>query len=431
MHRFRIVWGLFAAGSLACGSTGSNGTPKGSAGADSNGGSAGRAGASAGGSANASSGSSSGGTGPAGGSNAAGTAGGSPVGDTPAEACIAYARAACERQVSCQGLQLSICANVGSDCPDTYFSPGSTRTVAGLKACAIERANQPCAEVLAGKLPDCVTPGTRQVGESCIHSSQCGSSACSATGDACGACLAVVGAGEDCAPTGPDCESGLACVTGKCVARPLRPPTEPGQPCTEATQCRDGFCSEGKCQPLGAVAARCLNTSECQPGLVCDRKGFDCRPPGKLGEPCIEEAGTSERLCADSTCYVEVLPSAGTCGPHPQLGESCLLAIGTEAFLALDCAPGAHCGAGSLCAVDLELGAPTESGLDCKEGLELVCPANSPDRFTCDKHICGKPGFAGDPCAPDGNPCHPAFACEANKCVPRTNRGLFEQTCQP
>lgn len=430
MYCRKLALGFVGVLLLGCGSTRNNGSPNGSAGTSSAGSSAGTSGAgspSGGNDAgNGSSGSAKGGQATQGGSAGAT---GSPVGDTPVEACIAYARAACERHVTCQGLPTRSCEHTIDDCPDKYFSPGSTRTVAGLKACAIVRANQPCEELLVEKTPDCATPGTRQTGEACLYDSQCASLTCSSNGSDCGSCLALAKAGESCAAAGPACEAGFDCDGEKCVVTSLRAPSEPGEPCEARTVCRDGFCSAGKCQALGDVGARCVNPSECKPGLFCDQKAFDCQPAGKAGQPCVEEAGTSRLLCEGGACYVETLPSTGTCGPYPKLGESCIQRIGTESVLALDCAPEAHCGEGAVCRQDLDYGAPTELGIDCKTGLDRICPEGSPNPDVCDDYICGKLGLKGDPCAPAGNPCHEAFECVANQCAPRTTRGLFEKAC--
>ena len=85
------------------------------------------------------------------GGNGAGQAGkgGSPagaggtlmLGNSPAEACIAYGLAVCSRQVQCSNVSLEVwpvpsCIAVTYECPDLSFSPGATRTVAGLLACA-------------------------------------------------------------------------------------------------------------------------------------------------------------------------------------------------------------------------------------------------------------------------------------------------------
>lgn len=429
MYRSNLA--LIAAGALAwgCGSSTSGGPPTGGSGPGNGGGSSstsgsanGDAGGSVGGSAAA--GQSMGGSvgGGAGGSNA------STVGDTPAEACIAYARAVCGRLVECQGLSPSACDYAVTDCPDVYFSPGSTRTVAGLKACALDYGALSCAEVLTRKPLACTTPGTRQAGEACTYASQCASLSCSAQLDQCGMCVDVAGEGEACSPDGLDCDSGLTCVAGKCAPDPGDAPAEPGQPCGQRTICQGGFCKAGICRPLGDDGASCASSRDCKPGLFCDA-GLVCHPPAAMGEPCVEETATPYRHCQGGACRVTAPPAPGTCGAYAQLGEDCLLHI-ADYVISVDCAPGSHCGAGAKCEANRDLGSACEYDLECKTGLACICPANMPE-LDCTAHICGKPGFTGDPCAPDGNPCHPAFACEANKCVPQKSRGIFEQTCQP
>ena len=430
MYRSNLAWLLVGAVTWGCGSSTSNVAQTGG---NSTGGSAGNSSAS--GSANGGSSGNLGGNNAAAGQSASGSGGAAgssaaAVGDTPAEACIAYARAVCDRLVGCQGLSLSACDYAIKDCPDVYFSPGSTRTVAGLKACALEYAARSCADVLSRRTLACTTPGTRQPGEACTYPSQCASLACSASGGQCGTCLELATEGQACAAEGPECDSGLRCVDAKCAPGPSEAPAAPGQPCAQRTICQGGFCNAGGiCQLLGESGASCTSSRECKPGLFCDDAGLVCHPPAAMGEPCVEETATPFRHCAGGACRVTAPPAIGSCGAYAQIGEDCSLHIG-DYIIDVDCAPGSHCGAGAKCAANREMGSACTYDLECQAGLTCLCPANAPGP-DCTAHICGKPGFKGDPCAPDGNPCHPAFACEGNQCVPRMNRGLFEQTCQP
>ncbi len=124
-----------------------------------------------------------------------------------ASACIAYALAVCERQKACGvGFTSERClANVAGECPDLVFSPGSTRSAAGMQACAKAYADLPCEDVQNDVLPPCVTPGTRAAGEPCAFPSQCRSLDCRQDGD-CGVCATPVALGESCAAPDVDCE---------------------------------------------------------------------------------------------------------------------------------------------------------------------------------------------------------------------------------
>ncbi|HEY3253399.1 MAG TPA: hypothetical protein VGJ91_05605, partial [Polyangiaceae bacterium] len=188
------------------------GAANGSAGDDS-----GMAGSSAGSPAQAASGASS-----AGSAGAAGAAGASlTLGDSKTEACIAYAVASCERHAVCRNEPTEGCLSASASCPDLVFSTGSTRTIAGVKACAEDFKSFSCERLLNGESPACVTPGTRQPGESCAFASQCESLDCKGK-SACGVC-AKAGAEEDsCAGPAEGCGVGLYCsdTKQKCLVLP-------------------------------------------------------------------------------------------------------------------------------------------------------------------------------------------------------------------
>ena len=92
------------------------------------------------------------GTASAGGDSASGGSG-IVLGDSLTEACIAYVLAFCDRQATCGAGSSAGCLASTYQCPDLTDSPGSTRTVAGLQACAKAYDDLPCDQVKLGVLP--------------------------------------------------------------------------------------------------------------------------------------------------------------------------------------------------------------------------------------------------------------------------------------
>src|SRR6187551_2246553 len=91
-------------------------------------------------------------TGGAIGASGAGTSGGSTgwlLGDSPTEVCLAYVVAQCVRRLECAGRpdMAEFCLATATGCPDTVFADGSTRTVAGTKACTAEFATFSCEQI--------------------------------------------------------------------------------------------------------------------------------------------------------------------------------------------------------------------------------------------------------------------------------------------
>ncbi|HWZ87929.1 MAG TPA: hypothetical protein VNW92_03740, partial [Polyangiaceae bacterium] len=271
------VLGLVAViGASACGSSSQSSNPSGAgqAGASGTAATSGGSGGAAGGSA-AGNGGTSGSPGSAGSSAGAGGSAGAGLvlGDSETEACIAYALAECMRQEACDGFTPSEtdCLQATFGCPEILLSGGSTRTAAGLKACAPAFATLACTDFNAGKLPDCATPGTRPLGAPCDHSTECATLDCSyRAGGACGLCAKVGELGDDCSvAANTECREGLSCVADKCgplaASNAIR---AEGEDCsTPAVNCAPNlYCVTGTnvCAPSPMLGMSCATTHACQ-----------------------------------------------------------------------------------------------------------------------------------------------------------------------
>src|SRR5262249_48943642 len=131
--------------------------------------------------------------------------------------------------------------------PEYFFSPGSTRTVDGMLACAAELRTQPCDDVLRSKELPCQTPGTLAAGAPCLSGVSCATRTCSPfTGHACGTCAGFYAPDASCETFSPSfvCHLDETCdpVTKRCA------PT------------RDGNVAQG-----GACSA----VVGCAPDLLC------------------------------------------------------------------------------------------------------------------------------------------------------------------
>jgi hypothetical protein len=410
---------LAGGGLFGCGNSTSAGTP-GAAGGVSSGagtGSGGAAGSGQGGLGNAVAGSS--GSSHAGNGSVGGTAAtNQPDPTTETGACVFYVQRYCEKVAACQGKDASACLLGTDECPDMFYSEGSTRTVESVVACAKDWTAFSCAKLGLGEQPACVRPGSKAVGEPCLYPSQCSSLSCdrqAGDGD-CGACQAVVG---------PDasCTSSSAC---------------PG-----VTTCN---LDTGKCQPyvhsLLAEGEACVEGSTCQPGLYCNA-AQQCAHYPALGEPCGRglfcDAAAKQFCAADVTCRAR--PTAGMpcakewdqvlvceldtsiCDPDASGGPTCASA----AVAGQPCRPGHQCAAQHVCiGADAEVGVcrllqdkggACATVLECKRGL------------TCDQGICKNTALPELPCNDGSTLCHQDSKCDGQVCVPLASRGTFAAAC--
>ena len=423
-----VVW----MGALAgCSAGGSGGNPATGGGAHASAGAAGTSGGSGGVGNGGSAGTSSAGVA---GLSAAGGSTLPPLGDSAAEACIAYAVASCERRDFCASGNTNGCLGVTWQCPDLVSSAGSTRTPAGLKACAESYKTYSCDLINAGTLPPCVTPGTRKRGEACLYPSQCESLDCEFHGD-CGLCAVEAADGEDCSAPDVGCKDKSTCESGKCVhyGSTPTPGKSLGDACKMGDYCKDGVCDGTTCKPLPALGESCMQTYNCANDGTCDTKGFLCRKLPATGEPCLLDISGDYRCAEGLLCHttVDTTPDdPGLCGPIPALGEPCIVPPKTTFTIATGCGENKRCDRSVTPAVCATIGTPgtkCASVADCAQGLYCMCPDGS---RTCPS-LCSNLRFGGQSCDLTGNTCHPAFSCVAGQCVPRENQGSFEATCKP
>jgi hypothetical protein len=320
----------------------------------------------------------SGGSGAGSGGAGAGTGGtGADAGPAPAssmstaEACITYERAVAMRKAECnQSTPDPVGAGVYL-CPDLLFSDGSTRTVAGLLACIGDWRAFPCDKIIAGYVPDCVTPGTRMVGQTCALSAQCESLYCIALQgqNGCGVCAPTAAEGGACNTMMADyCKPGLSCTSGKCVApdlsmvsvTPPAPRKQTGEPCKVFDDCIEADYCDGT------------------PGMEV------CTPFPKAGEPCTP---------AGSYCAPDAFCEATTnkCMALPTAGQPCGLLRGDPYF----CDP------------------------------KLYCDKRGPGTASCVSLV-----DIGATCGADGTACYPGSECKSGTCKPIDSQGLFASECK-
>lgn len=385
------------------------------------------------------SGSSTGGTLGASGSSTGGMAGSSnsigvTLGNTPGEACIAYAWAVCSRRGECFEGGFYNCTVATLACPDVTFSPGSTRSVEVLKECAATYQTLPCDQVRVEKLPSCVTPGTRPPGEQCLFVSQCSGLSCNDS-ETCGRCGVRAVKGESCADPNVQCEVGTTCntETDLCEAPTIKPGETPGanQACTELTGCVSGYLCKldglggGTCSPEPKVNEACPD-NVCSTGNYCAADAT-CKPLPTTGQPC-GLGSLGDFHCTGSTCEVAGGLVDGTCKAYPKLGEPCITVAGNpdSGF----CTDGLHCDrltTPHVCKGPGKTGEGCGSHNDCL-GLSQ-CGCADPAVSDCTDKRCIELHVAGQPCTAPNTRCHPAFECVSGVCQAITLRGDFAAAC--
>jgi hypothetical protein len=352
-----------------------------------------------------------------------GTAGGTVlVGDSKTEACIAYAIAACTRAELCSSRTSTDCLVQSFACPDLVFSDGSTRTVASVKACAEQINTFPCDKIVAGYLPDCVSPGTRMGGESCSFASQCASLECdSPNHGSCGTCKAPVVSGGACSPD-VACAPGLRCgASATCEVAPPDPdvPAGEGEPCGPGPQCFvELYCSATKiCTKEPTLGASCKDSHLCPSGSYCATDTFKCTASPPVGSACASD-GDETGYCTNAYCLANV------CTALPALGAPCMVDPTTSQPEEFSCTDGGHCDTSLATPVCVASGAPGATCVadgDCNAGLRCLCT----DLSHCPAPICIQLRYAGESCGAPGMVCHPGFSCTNGNCQPRDSQGTF------
>jgi hypothetical protein len=407
VNRWRAVFGFI--GFCACGSSEAS-RPQSDSDAGGNGDAGATGGSSAGGSSaggSSAGGSSAGGSGGgaatsgSGGSAASSGAGGTVAPDASQRAaCRYYLAAACRRLAECEGTEdVAGCAALLERCPDYFFSPGSTRTIATLLSCAAEWATLDCGPATRSGNPDCASRGTRQTGEECVFASQCASLRCSGDlySQSCGSCLAEVALGSPCA-SGTDCGPAQDCVAGRCAAVPSQPPSPApaaaGAPCTG--RCVAGYACVAS---AGSTERRCAALpgpgSPCSAGLYACRQDAYCTSalqcvavPG-AGAACGYDNYGSARCVVGTVCNRDTDPN-GVCIARRALGEGCRPAYS-----------------------------------ECIEDTECTR-----DQVTT-QYICKHLREEGQTCTDEYDECAPATTCTAGRCVASGELGIFADICGP
>jgi hypothetical protein len=425
-----VLAGLAAVG---CGNSSSSG-PGGAGGNASVAGSSSTAGSSSGGAASTAGSSNAGSAGSSAGSGSGGLSG-LNLGNSQTEACMAYVLAVCGRQAQCHGSSSSHCLSVTLGCPDLTSSPGSTRTVEGLQACAKTYSTLPCEQVDADELPACVTPGTLPLGNACAFNSQCQSLSCGGE-ESCGFCVPSAREGEPCSSTTGICLGNLACEGGKCTKLPGTTPggdlKDVGGTCASHTDCKPELhCYNGStCAAYPTLGESCSVARTCHNDSYCELDGLTCKAHPALGQPCGVDGFTGQAAyCAGEARCSRTSKGVGTCVELPVVGQACLIDPETQLPEYLSCSLTARCDVTQgppRCAALASKGQACDATRDCATGLNCLCPDGT---STCSSHMCGELRFRDQACGATGEICHPGFSCTAGKCQPRDSQGLFAASC--
>lgn len=337
----------------------------------------------------------------AGASGGAGGASGGTVSAT--EACLEYVRAQQVRRAECQGgrAEEALAPFYFYDqCPDAFFSDGSTRTTEGTLSCAETWKTFPCDQLNAGRLPACVTDGTRPAGEACLYGSQCASGDCHRVGAlTCGACSTRVAPGAVCDDDGLICPDGYRCEAGTCLENPLMP-----------TPVRELLPANAEC---GASSLPCIDDHTCRSD---DQNVQRCLPPLPLGE-----------ACSSIKNYCEVFlycSSDERCEMRPAEGEPC----GRDVLSTPVCGHFLECDMADPAGPTCRTPPPRSCSMDapsCPQG-ERCCLGPE-----CATPICLEIKQPRESCADPRTTCIAGTECRGGWCEPVELQGLFDQLCMP
>ncbi|MCU0701123.1 MAG: hypothetical protein MUC96_31830 [Myxococcaceae bacterium] len=277
------------------------------------------------------------------------------------------------------------------------------------------------------------------VGRRCLTSGDCESGACSVAGlcvtDTCvdglrsgtegdidcgGPCARKCVLGDSCRPTAEtDCASGIcAASTSRCVADRC----EDGRTNGSET---DTDCGGSTCARRCPIAARCLASTDCQPGNVCNARTGVCSPPGcddglRNGqESSIDCGGPTCLKCAVSkACSTNADCVTNTCTNGRCVGGPCENGVkdATEADVdcggscGRPCATGRTCTAPSDCASNLCV-----SGVCSTDACRDLVRNGAETGVDCGGTTCTARCAVGVACTVNGD-------CASNLCNQRTNR---------
>jgi hypothetical protein len=274
--------------------------------------------------------------------------------------CTDYANAYVSRFVRCG----SMTSQVGdfyrpfyaAQCNTNPFPPNVAIDSAGFQACLDRTNTASCATPSVNCTSDEIFNGTVGQGGSCFDDLECldafycdESSTCPGTCTAriavgqpvssmqrCvktafaynGTCLALVAAGQSCAPTGGSMLTRSCAPPNTCLPSELCGP-EPllgaaNAPCTNNGTCALGLqCAGMVCVPLGMLNAACDSARSCQEGLSCSPANVCVdATPAPIGASCSTVAPV--RSCVpDAFCNVPQGMMTGTCAALRTAGQSC------------------------------------------------------------------------------------------------------------
>jgi len=341
--------------------------------------------------------------GPSGGVSAGtGGAGGAPT--TKYEACVAYMNAQCNRRyLECSGFDAKPdpCPEYVALCPDFLFSEGSQLDVAGVLACAETWRSYSCDSFSQGIEPDCGLPvGKRALGEPCIYSRQCASTACGKGGDAahpaCGACVPVGKQGDPCDDGSFQCPNAYEC-TGEGCQPSITFNLPDGSLCERYGQCYgDSLCfaaadGQMRCQPRRKAGEDCSNGAYCAQGTSCGADSH-CAPvtPANLGELCYGRGCVPDAWCDNAALH----PTETVCIARAAAGQPCQTLEGLTDLVG-----------------------------NCQTGLSCYCEG------TACKPTCLTKGREGQGCGDALSFCIPGTTCLAGKCVGVESQGLAQAAC--
>jgi hypothetical protein len=283
------------------------------------------------------------------GATAGGDAGGDGKPISGEQACADLAASICNNYVNCVPYNIELAfgdaatciAREQLPCLSALSANGSLATPARVSACAQARAAMSCDDLAFNRFPSaCRIDGSLALGADCADDWQCAGANgyCKALG-ACGACAALGAVGAGCSSF-VDCDTGLDCMSGRCV-----PMMAEGATCDETHACGRGTfsCIKGSCVRLAKAGDACSESggTPCSRGLGCDTQTLVCAPlyVGKPGDACT----FGQDPCAEQqTCVPAGGGLTGTCPAAVKDGASC---NGTR-----DCLPPAVC-AGGTCQV--------------------------------------------------------------------------------
>jgi hypothetical protein len=379
------------------------------------------------------------GTGGKGGSTAgsggasAGSGGLVVTGRSMTDACYAYAYASCARQMVCQGADPSSCIHSAASCPDVVSSPGATRTIDGLFACATEMESFPCERLDAGELPECVTPGERQLGESCLYPSQCASLICK-NDSGCGVCARAGAVGDDCSAPEAGCRLDAYCDTSalECVSRNSSGTWKAlGEVCQTNECASESYCdtssSPSVCTAYPSLGQSCSAERTCQSDSYCAVDGLVCKARPAEGDPCgVDGFNGYAMWCVEGLVCKRQSTSAGTCVQAPKDGEPCLTDPETGAPLPA-CEMPATCDSNvtpAVCKLPAKLGETCNPIQGCEANALCACPDD-----VCTTTKCIAQHIGGGNCDEATAQCLPGYSCVAGTCQGVQSQGLFEASC--